>query len=390
MRRRRKSVEVKVVFDRKHTATKSTAKNRKRGPVSVEVYYDRKRVYLSTGVKVYSDQFRMGRICNHGQQGTLNERVSILVSRIENYINDIYKQEGSLNLDKLKEYINRSYIGDNNSFLAFMENSIASRNIADSTRNSHNSVLRVLREWGHIKSFEDVTEDNVKAWHMESVKAAKKADFAVNHDRILRIYIHEAIIKGLVKQDPYKYWKVPSYTPSSTHRSISLDELRKIEAVVTKNRNESTAKDLFLFQANTGLAYVDTQSFDLEELKRNVGRIAYQNKRVKTGECFYVPINDKAKSILKKHDGRPPKLNITIYNRCLKRIAKAAGVDLPLSSHWARHTFAMICLNNGMPIEVLAKILGHSNIATTQIYAHMQKDAIDASFDAVMKKINSK
>lgn len=379
-----------MVFDRKHTATKSTAKNRKTGPISIEVYYDRKRTYFSTGVKVYSDQFRLGRICNHGQQGILNERVNLLVTNIENYINGIQKKEENLSLERLREFVDCSYIGNEKSFLYFMEDSIASRDVSDNTRAKHYHILRRLKEWGKIQSFKDVTEENVKLWHGEAIKAAEKAKFTINYDRVLRIYVREAFAKGLVKENPYKRWHVPAYIPSSSHNSISLDELRKIEAVHTEKKYERMAKDLFLFQANTGLAYVDTQNFNIDELKRNGGRIAYQNKRIKTGESFYIPINDKAKAILNKYQGTTPKLGLESYNNNLKRIAKAAGVNIPLSSHWARHTFAMICLNNGMSIEVLAKILGHSNIATTQIYAHMQKDAIDASFDAVMKKINSK
>ena len=388
MRRTRvKSTSVKIVFDRKHTASKSTARDGRKGLVSVEVYHDAKRIYFSTGVKVYSDQFKLGRVCNHGQQGALNERISMLVSTIEGYINNVSKRNEIFNLEKLKAYMSDAHVGDDCSFLDFMDKCIKNKDAADSTKEKHYNILRRLKAWGQIKSFADVTEDNIKAWHREAVKAATKSDFSVNYDRVLKIYVREAISKDLVSVNPYKNWKIPKYTPSETHRSISLDELRKIEGISLSKKYEMVARDLFVFQANTGLSYSDTQSFDTDELKRNKGRIAYQNKRTKTGEIFYIPLNETSKAIIEKYNGNPPKIGLEAYNKLLKSVAGKAGVKLPISSHWARHTFAMICLNNGMPIEVLAAILGHSDIKTTQIYAKIQQNTIDREFDKLMDRL---
>lgn len=387
-RKRKKTVEVSIVFDRKHTSTKSTAKDRKLGSVSVSVYYDRRKVLFPTGVRVYTDQFKNGRVYNNGQQGLYNERIHLVQTAIEDYINNVYKNGTTFSLDALKDYMSDSYLGNDNAFLDFMEKSIDSRDIADSTRLKHCNVFRRLKDWGHIRSFKDVTVDNVIAWHQEAVKAAEKATFTVNYDRVLRIYVRLAYSKGLIKENPYVKWKVPKYIPAQTHRSISLSDLTKIEKVDLDKKFEIVSRDLFLFQANTGLAYVDTQNFNIDELRRNKGRIAYQNKRVKTYERFYIPLNEKAKSILKKYDGVPPKIGLEAYNVNLKKVARKAGVTLPISSHWARHTFAMICLNHGMSIEVLAAILGHSDIKTTQIYAQMQQNTVDNAFDEVMRNID--
>ena len=383
-RKRKKIVEVSIIYDRKHTATKSTSKVRKAAPVSVSVYYDKRRVLFPTGVKVYTDQFKNGRVYNHGQQGLYNERIRLVQTTIEDYINNVYKKGGSFNIDLLKDYMSDSAVGDECSFLDFMEKSIDVRNIAEGTRDKHRNVFRRLKEWGRIKTFNDVTVDNVIAWHEEAIKAANKATFSVNYDRVLRIYVRLAYSKGLIKNNPYVKWKIPKYTPAQTHRSISLTDLEEIEDVVLDRKYEILARDLFVFQANTGLSYVDTQTFNKDELTRNGGRLGYQNKRGKTDERFYIPLNKKAKEILKKYGGMPPAIGLEAYNANLKKVAKRAGVSVPISSHWARHTFAMICLNHGMSIEVLAAILGHSDIKTTQIYARLRQDTINNAFYKVM------
>lgn len=388
MRKRKKSIDVKVVFDRKHTATKSQAKDRRQGSVYVEVYYDRRRAYFPTGARVFTDQFKNGRVYNHAQQGLLNERIKLTADAIEDYINNVYKNGGAFSLDMLKEYMSDAFVGNDNSFLDFMEKSIELRNTSENTKDKHRQIYRRLKDWGRIRSFKDITVENVMAWHQEAVRAAVKSAFTVNYDRVLRIYVRLAVQKDLVKENPYKKWKVPKYVPAQTHRSITLDDLRLIEDVPLAKKFEIASRDLFVFQANTGMSYVDTQNFDLDELRRNRGRVAYQNNRVKTYEHFYIPLNGKAKSILKKYGGLPPKIGLEAYNMNLKSVAKQAGVTLPISSHWARHTFAMICVNNGMSIFTLSKLLGHSNVATTEIYAKLSQKTVDDEFDRVMRNVN--
>lgn len=382
-----KTVDVKVVFDRRHTATKSTVRDRKAAPIYIEVYYDRKRFYYPTGIKVHTDQFRNGRVYNCAQQGVYNERIRLILTTIEEYINNTYKEGAVFNLSSLKDYLATSNVGSDSSFLDFMENCIKERNVAKHTRAMYRCTFRKLQTWGRIKSFGDVTLDNIKAWHNEAVKVSRKAAFAANYDRTLKTFVTEACREGLIRENPYTKWKAPKYVPVQTHRGVSLSDLRKLEHVTLNTDGKERARDLFLFQANTGLAYADTQSFMPSELITYKGRMVYQNKRIKTNEPFYIPINKKAKSILEKYGGIPPKISLYYYDRLLKDIAKEAGVTQAISSHWARHTFAMLCVNNGMNIFTLAKLLGHSKVQTTQVYAQLKQDTINTEFDEVMERI---
>lgn len=389
-KRTNKSIDVKVIFDRRHTATKSFAQNRHRGAVYIQVYYDKRKALFPTGVKVYSNQFRNGRVYNTAQEGVLNERIKIILDVIENYINDTLKNGITFKLDALRGYMSSITPDDDSSFLVFMEKAIRTRDIAESTRYIHLCIFRRLKAWGKIKSFKDINTDNVIAWHNKAVKNTIKAKFNIGYDKVLKTYIRLALKRGFITEDPYRQWSIPRYVPAQSHRSITLDDLRKIEGLRINTRLKSKARDLFLFQANTGLSYVDTQNFDVDRIKNKKSKPSYQNTRVKTAEAFYVPLNTTARRILGKYGGMPPKLDLAIYDRALKSIAKEADIKLPISSHWARHTFAMICLNNGMPIEVLASILGHTDIKTTQIYAKINQSTIDKEFSKVMEALEQK
>lgn len=384
--KRKKMINVRVVFDRKHVSTKSHAKERRTGPVTIEVYYDAKRVYLQTGVKVYSDQFKNGRVYNHAQQGVMNERIRMITNKAEGYINDILKSGRDFSIDTFKEYISASSNdNDGATFLNFMEKQIEAQDTRESTKVIHRQVLRFLKKWGRIKSFEDLTVENVIAWHKVAVSVSKTGSFSVNRDRVLRRYTKLAYNMNLLSEDPYNRWNIPSYTPADTHRYISLEDVEKIRRLVLEKPNESSARDLFLFQFNTGMAYIDTQNFDTKHIASTGSLKSYEGKRVKTSHQFYVPLTREAIDILERYGGVPPKLTNSAYRHALYKIGEKAGLSVRLSSHKARHTFAVMCINKGMPIEVLAKILGHTNIKTTQIYGKILKSSIDTAFKKIME-----
>lgn len=169
-----------------------------------------------------------------------------------------------------------------------------------------------------------------------------------------------------------------------------MEDLDKVRKVELSEDNDIKARDLFLFQCNTGISYIDTQEFDTANVRKVNGRLGYNNMRVKTTEPFYIPLNKEANVILDRYGGTPPKLPPRTYNTHIGIVGKNAGLNVRLTSHWARHTFAMICMNNGMSILTLSKILGHSKTTTTEIYAKLRQSTIDEEFDNVMRKIQGK
>ena len=126
-------------------------------------------------------------------------------------------------------------------------------------------------------------------------------------------------------------------------------------------------RDVFVFQTYTCLAYKDLADFDLSKGKKcKDGRIIYSSKRGKTGEEFTFLVLKPAMAVLNKYGGKLPVLSNVNYNKYLKVVAQAAGIDKPITTHWARHTGATILLNEGVDMETVAKILGHSSTRITR------------------------
>ena len=102
------------------------------------------------------------------------------------------------------------------------------------------------------------------------------------------------------------------------------------------------------------------------------------DRRKKTNEDYFIALMPSAVEILEKYDYQLPIISNMKYNDYLKVVAAMAGVQ-PLTSHMGRHTFAVYALNKGVPIEVVSKILGHTDIKTTSIYAKIVgKSVLDA------------
>ena len=110
-------------------------------------------------------------------------------------------------------------------------------------------------------------------------------------------------------------------------------------------------------------------------------------KRVKTGHTFFTPLLPPAMEVLKKYNYEVPKLSNQKANEYLYDIKNILKLNKPLTMHVARHSFATLLLANDVPMENVSRMLGHTNIKTTQIYAHILKSTIDRHTTALTAKI---
>jgi site-specific recombinase XerD len=94
-----------------------------------------------------------------------------------------------------------------------------------------------------------------------------------------------------------------------------------------------------------------------------------------------------AVAVLKKYDMKTPQIENHLYNRMLKAIGQMAGIKTRLHSHLARHSFATYMLSNGVPIEHVSKMVGHTNITQTQRYAKVLAEDVNAQYEKVAKKL---
>ncbi|MEJ4087230.1 site-specific integrase [Galbibacter orientalis] len=178
-------------------------------------------------------------------------------------------------------------------------------------------------------------------------------------------------------------------------------ELKLLEGIEFKSERLQRVKDCFVFSCYTGLSYVDVKELTEDNIVKGIdGNYWIYTKREKTDERVKVLLLPKAMEIIKKYrglqekdfmDGLLPISSNQKTNKYLKEIVASCGIHKNVTFHVARHTFATtVMLSNGVPIETVSKLLGHSKLTTTQLYARVVETKISEDISNLLNKFKEK
>lgn len=209
----------------------------------------------------------------------------------------------------------------------------------------------------------------------------------------LMTVIRRAKSAGILTSNPFASYEAER--PAREIKYLTEQELERIMSTPLHNRKLYHIRDLFLFSCYTGIPYGDMCRLTTEDLEvAEDGEVWIKTARKKTKIDYEVPLLDIPLLILDKYrDMAPEGKLLPMYsnnelNRTLKRIAAICGIERKLVFHCGRHTYATeITLSHGVPLETVSKMLGHSRISTTQIYAKVTDDKIDMDTRSLEEKI---
>jgi integrase len=376
---------LRLVFNRKKTATKE-----KSSSVQIEVSFQRKKKYITTGVKLTLDQWSEKKqiVVSHAEANDLNNSIANSLSSIRKYIIALQEGNEEFTFEKLSLFLNS--FGNKDSFLDFMYDRICIRNLRKSTKQQHLVVHRKLESYGKINTFADLTVQNIRSFddYIRTTVTVQTTIYSI-HKRV-KVYVHEAMERELISKDPYDCFKIEKGVPKD-RKYLSPSDLEKIESTTLKELLLDQARDLFVFCCYTGLAYSDLNSFKFENLIEQDGNYYIEDNRYKTGSGYFVMILPKALEILDKYDKVLPSVTLQLYNIRLKLIKVLCGINKNLTSHMARHTFATtITLANDVPIEIVSRMLGHKRIETTQVYAKIMNTSVVKHMESLKNKLENK
>lgn len=380
----------RFVFDRKKISSE-----KRKGLIQIEVRYEKKRKWISTGIKVFKDQWHDKRyIVNSLDSDELNERLFLCKEKIDSYFNSLMEKGITFSWDDFDTFLKRMDISTSSeTFIDYVARRIEERNdIKPSTKANHRKLLTSLDEFGKILYFSDLTKSNVADYYnfllgKEVIIQGKvqklKLTTTSSYMKFLKVYINDAIQHDKLDKNPCNGLKVKRGS-AENGRWLSLEELSRIENIENIPSSLKIIRDLFLIQCYTGMAYTDLMDFSPEKLTEIDGVTVLSGKRKKSGESYVTVIYPTLKNLLDKYNYNIPKRTNQSYNRALKILSMACNIDKPLATHWARRTCGMLMLNKGYSIEVVAKVLGHSDIKTTQqCYAKILDRTVIDSFKKI-------
>lgn len=210
---------------------------------------------------------------------------------------------------------------------------------------------------------------------------------STKHLKLLKKIINLAVANSYMSINPFITYKVEREPVEIDF--LDEEELRKIINFDTPLPRLERAKDMFLFGCFTGLSYIDIKTLTPEHFEKdNAGRIWIKKRRVKTGVLSRIPLLPIAKLILDKYKGGEKLLPIqdpADINKYLKDIAILCDIKKRITFHTSRHTFAStVTLANNISLEVVSKMLGHTNTRMTNHYAKLIDKCIGEQMDKLM------
>jgi site-specific recombinase XerD len=361
--------KISYVYDRKH--------NRK---IEACVYYEGKRRYLATGIVVPEGAtFSKGIISGCKTAPSLNK---VLTSSMNILLNQLQQQIESDSFDISSFSLALTYNKAN--FYEWAIDAAEKSNLRQSTKDAQLDILRKYNVNG-ISDFADLTHTKIQKAINAMVAEGMVPTSVRNYHAVFSKYVRQAIKEGLISNDPLLQIELPKGKGKEICY-LTQEELELVENASLTGR-KIQARDLFLFACYTGLAYVDIVKIRKDDVMIIEGKPYIADRRRKTGSTYKLRLLPKAMAILKKYNYNLDILSNPHANVELKKIEKIAGLKKHLSMHVGRHTFATLALSNGVRIETVSRMLAHSSIRTTQIYAKVLQKDVDEGFDILEGKI---
>lgn len=208
--------------------------------------------------------------------------------------------------------------------------------------------------------------------------------------QLLKGVVTRAHARGLLEWNPFGQFHIAKNIRPREY--LTEEEIALLMAHDFKKPALCFARDIFIFAVFTGLAFIDIKELKPSDMVTINGGTWIVSKRHKTQIPFQVKLLNIPLEILKRYhqEGQtvfPPMEYRTMAKR-IHRVMNECGFQKHITMHCARHSFAILALNNGVPIESVSRILGHTNITTTQIYAKITMQKLDHDLTAFEQSLH--
>ena len=338
----------------------------------------------------YLDQIRS--LIYQSYEDLLNEGNLITASAIKskflgedkrnNTLSELFEYHNSISVTSLSPHTIRHYKVTQRYLLKFLVDKYKT-----------DDIYLTKLDYAFIKNFEFF----LKSYEPKDHQKKMGHNTAMKHLQRLRKMLTMAYHHEWIDKDPFIRFK-SSYV-KNRREFLAQYELEQLEDFSSSLERLDIVKNMFLFACYTGLSYIDVAKLNIDNIETDLdGQQWIKTKRQKTSIELRIPLLNKARRILLKYQDHPrvsgrnrllPTLSNQKTNSYLKEISDFCGIKKNLTFHVARHTFATtITLTNGVPIETVSKLLGHTKLATTQIYARVVDQKVKQDMERLELKID--
>lgn len=380
-------------------------------PIYTRITVSGKRIELSTNRFIKSDQWSQEGNCMKGNSKeacSINKHLDLLRMQITDAEMELIHQKIPVTVETLKNKLlgvseqKRMLISifqDHNDKVEALVN----QEYAPGTLERYKTSLKHTQEflqWKFKVSDIEITDID-HAFIMDYdfwLRTVRKCgnNTTVKYIKNFKKIIRLCMANGWLDKDPFLNYKVKLKEVERT--CLSQEEIQAIYEKKFVSQRLTQVRDIFLFSCYTGFAYIDVKKLTKSHINIGIdGDKWIFTHRQKTDTSTRVPLLPLAEELISKYENHPQCINSEVLfpvlsnqkmNAYLKEIADVCGINKELTFHIARHTFATtITLSNGVPIESVSKMLGHTNINTTQHYAKVLDRKISDDMNELKKRL---
>ena len=391
----------KILFYINRQKTKTDGKT----AIFCRVTIDGRSTVMTTGEECLPSEWNSG-------QGTtgekkINQRLAAFRELVEKTYAEMLTKDGVVSAELLKNRL-QGIAAAPTTLLAMSEAELQSvkacvgKSRSAGTYRNHSYSDKMLREWIEDKGRKDVpihavTEDLFEEFRFYLKKKRFAAKTINRHLCWLSRLMYRAVSQKIIRYNPFE-----DATYEKEERKIRFlqkSDVAKLMALKVNDKEAEQARQMFLFSCFTGLAIADMECLKFLHIQTAAdGRRYIRKERQKTKVESIVPLHPIVEEILSrcregqtvKEEGEalvfPRGCSRSVMNNKLSTVGLACGIRQRLSFHTARHTFGTLSLSAGIPIESIAKMMGHASISSTQIYAQVTDKKISEDMDKLIWK----
>ena len=315
-----------------------------------------------------------------------NKDIGQLLLSIQKAFDVLVEKRTDFEAKDVKEALQGS-VKTQTTLLSFVDEHISELSTHEGIDMSKSSV------WTYRKIRKNLAEFIGEEYKLFLKRDQGRIDSYVNHCLLwLNMLMYKAVDRSIIRFNPIaKIGYEKKAAPKMTHIS-KADFIRMLSTPMADERTE-LARRCFIFASLTSLSYIDVKKLYPHHISENSeGRKFIRKEREKTGVEFFVPLHPIAEKILSLYnttdDSKPvfplgEKKDIYLDVHTLGMVL---GISNKLGFHASRHTFGVLMLNEDIPIGSIAKMMGHADITSTQVYAQVTEQKISNDMDKLIAK----
>ena len=343
-----------------------------------------------------------------------NQRLHEFRELVEKTYRDILVRDGVVSVELIKNHLQgiathpTTLLAMSRAELQAVKESVG-KSRAEGTYLNLSYSDRNLREFVERKGLQDIpistiTEDLFEEYRFFLKKRGLKGTTINNYLCWLSRLMFRAVSKRIIRYNPFEHAKYEK--EEKKIRFLQKSEVAKLATMKMNDREAELARLMFVFSCFTGLAIADMEQLQYKHIQTAAdGQKYIRKERQKTKVEFIVPLHPIVEAIInccrKKQENNeewqtvkgkgetlifPRECSRSVIDTKLCIVGKACGIRERLSFHVGRHTFGTMTLNAGIPIESIAKMMGHASISSTQIYAQVTDKKISEDMDRLIAK----